>query len=234
MSDLLGSILSSMDKPPSLLNEKQKVAMKKQKEMMETQKLKEKEKMNIFREKIEKRIGSFIKDSSLQKYKFEPMDKVPRSVVHDAVDVAGLTAFSFGEEEVNRYVMIFKKEFAPCDDELAAYRRGEEWNPEKHKALMKQLELEKSLEEQEELKRKLENRVPNSDYKDKYEKWIGKESAKDAAKITTPNKQFGNVPSENKRDQRSIEQTLADIRAKKKQKIFNVNCDEAKGESSSS
>lgn len=28
---------------------------------------------------------------------------------HDVADVAGLTAFSFGEEEVDRYVMVFKK-----------------------------------------------------------------------------------------------------------------------------
>jgi hypothetical protein len=31
--------------------------------------------------------------------------------------------------------MIFKPEFAPSDDELAALRRGEEWDPEKAKLL---------------------------------------------------------------------------------------------------
>ena len=46
----------------------------------------------------------------------------------------------------------------------------------------------------------------------------GKEVAKDAAKITEINKSYGLVPRENKKDNRSIEQTLNDIRAKKKQK----------------
>ena len=31
--------------------------------------------------------------------------------------------------------MIFKREFTPSDDELAALRRGEEWDPEKAKLL---------------------------------------------------------------------------------------------------
>ena len=80
---------------------------------------------------------------------------------HEVADVAGLTSFSFGEDEVDRYVMIWKKvllqdikcsrtkivqtckqlywflllykEFAPTDEELAAYRRGEEWDAEKAK-----------------------------------------------------------------------------------------------------
>jgi len=140
------------------------------------------------------------------------MNKVCRSIVHDIADVAGLTAFSFGQEEVDRYVFIFKKEFAPCDEELAAYRKGEVWDPEK--ARLAKLESQKNDPSDE----KPPTFTPNTNYKDKYEKLIGKTSAKEAARITVPNKQFGFVPSENKRDQRSIEQTLADIRAKKKQK----------------
>lgn len=88
---------------------------------------------------------------------------------HDVVEVAGLTSFSFGEDDECRYVMIFKKvkgpsarpslsfpacapprerpdaawvwsltpwflypqEFAPSDEELDSYRRGEEWDPQK-------------------------------------------------------------------------------------------------------
>ena len=49
----------------------------------------------------------------------------------------------------------------------------------------------------------------------------GKEVAKDGAKATEINKQYGLVPRENKKDHRSIEQTLNDIRAKKKQKVDN-------------
>lgn len=80
------------------------------------------------------------------------------SLRHDVAEVAGLTSFSFGEDEESRYVMLFKKvrvlwnpvldlktiflvfymtdgkmllwqEFAPSDEELEAYRKGEEWDP---------------------------------------------------------------------------------------------------------
>ena len=43
---------------------------------------------------------------------------VPSLPRHDVEEVAGLTSFSFGEDDDCRYVMIFKKEFAPSDEEL--------------------------------------------------------------------------------------------------------------------
>lgn len=52
---------------------------------------------------------------------------------HDVAEVGGVAAFSIGEEDVDRRVIIYKKEFAPSDEELAALRRGEEWDPEKAK-----------------------------------------------------------------------------------------------------
>lgn len=60
---------------------------------------------------------------------------VPVFCRHDVAEVAGVPAFSIGEEGVDRHVMIFKREFTPSDDELAALRRGEEWDPEKAKLL---------------------------------------------------------------------------------------------------
>lgn len=50
-------------------------------------------------------------------------------------EVAGVPAFSVGEEGIDRSVIIFKWEFAPGDDELAALRRGKERDPEKAKLL---------------------------------------------------------------------------------------------------
>jgi hypothetical protein len=64
---------------------------------------------------------------------------VPIFCRHDVAEVAGVPAFSIGEEGVDRHVMIFKREFAPSDDELAALRRGEEWDPEKAKQLAQQV-----------------------------------------------------------------------------------------------
>lgn len=60
---------------------------------------------------------------------------VPVFCRHDVAEVAGVPAFSIGEEGVDRHVMIFKRECTPSDDELAALRRGEEWDPEKAKLL---------------------------------------------------------------------------------------------------
>ncbi|XP_015906438.1 sperm-associated antigen 7 homolog isoform X1 [Parasteatoda tepidariorum] len=217
--DLLGSILNSMEKPPSASTERNKM-MQKQKKIMEKQQAAQKAKLNSFREKIEKEINEFIQDSQKQKHKFAPMDKVYRNIVHDVADIAGLCAFAFGEEEVDRYVMIFKKEHAPSDEELAAYRKGVEYDPQKAKELALQKEKER-LQELEESKTRKQQAGPVNNYAAKYEKLVGSDAGIAAAKIATPNKQFGFVNSEQKKDKRSIEQTLADIQAKKKLKKSN-------------
>lgn len=50
-----------------------------------------------------------------------------------------MLAHSFGEEEVDRYIMIFKKDFPPTEDELNALRNGQEWNDEVAKRLLAQV-----------------------------------------------------------------------------------------------
>lgn len=206
-----------MDTPPSF-SSKQRSLMKKHKEEILKKQREEKEKLKAFREKIEENINKFLQDESLQKQKFEPMEQVCRSIVHDVAEVAGVPAFSIGEEGVDRHVMIFKREFIPSDDELAALRRGEKWDPEKAKLLAQKQELERKKEEEWELN-KTKDFVPNSNYREKYEHLIGREAAKEAARKTQTNKLYGFVPSENKKDVRSIEQTLADIQSKKRQKV---------------
>jgi len=47
---------------------------------------------------------------------------------HEIAEDAGMLAYSFGEEEVDRYIMVFKKDNPPSDDELNALRSGHEWN----------------------------------------------------------------------------------------------------------
>ncbi|XP_049716120.1 sperm-associated antigen 7 isoform X2 [Elephas maximus indicus] len=131
MADLLGSILSSMEKPPSLGD--QETRRKAREQAARLKKLQEQEKQQKveFRKRMEKEVSDFIQDSGQIKKKFQPMNKIERSILHDVVEVAGLTSFSFGEDDECRYVMIFKKEFAPSDEELESYRRGEEWDPQK-------------------------------------------------------------------------------------------------------
>lgn len=212
--DLLGSILSSMDAPPSTENKKAKEEKAKLKKLQ----LEEKKKNAEFRTKTEKEVTEFIKDLKETRLKFPPMSRVQRSIVHDVAEIAGLTTFSFGEDEVDRYVMLFKKEFPPSDEELEAYRNGQEFDPE---SLGKTKEENKDNEDEPSVNRphsssKLSKQPPPTYYKDKYRHLLGSDSGKDAAKATKSNSAYGYVPSENKRDVRSIEETLNDIRKRKK------------------
>jgi len=207
--DLLGSILGSMEKPPE--NKEKKKAME-QKRLLEKMQQQERQKLSEFRAKIEKRIGEFVKDGAQKNFKFEPMHKTYRAIVHEVADVAGLISFSFGQDEINRYVMLWKKEYAPCDEELLAYRNEEEWDPEK----AQRLKAEKATEDTDRPVRKRKPEVtPQHDYHQEYEHLLGKETARDAARLTAANKSYGFVPSENKRDHRTIEEVLAESKAKR-------------------
>lgn len=37
---------------------------------------------------------------------------------------------SFGQEDVDRYIVVYKKDHGPSEDEVFARRNGEEWNAE--------------------------------------------------------------------------------------------------------
>jgi hypothetical protein len=205
-----------MEKPPQAGVSKEKELAKKQQETLKKIQDQEKAKLKLFREKIEKKLDTFIQDDTQLKLVFDPMEKMFRSIIHDVSDVAGLNAFSFGIEDVDRHTVIFKKEGLPCDDELEALRKGESYDPEK--ARLKRVEEEE--EERERMTKPKKNQiVPNSNFMEKYEHLVGKDAGKSAAHVMTTNKQFGFVSSENKRDQRSIEQTLADMAKKKKLKV---------------
>lgn len=205
-----------MDKPPQI-SDRQKALIKKQREDHAKYQKVEAEKHKHFREKVEETISKFLKNESAKQYKFPPMDQVHRSIVHDSAEVASVLAYTFGEEGVDRYILIFKREHAPSEDQLNTLRRGEEWNDEIAKKIQdnRAREATEAKEQEKSRKRKLKF-VPISDYKQKYEHLIGKKAALEAARKTEANCNYGCVPSENKKDQRSIEQTLADIRAKKR------------------
>uniref|UniRef100_A0A8B9NQZ2 Sperm associated antigen 7 n=2 Tax=Accipitrinae TaxID=8955 RepID=A0A8B9NQZ2_9AVES len=111
--------------------------------------------------------------------------------------------------------MVFKKEFAPSDEELEAYRRGEEWDPARAGERRRLRELAAQQEEAE-LERGPAPPGPPNDYKDKYRHLIGSDAAKAAARTMEANKAYGCVPVANKRDTRSIEEAMNEIRAKKR------------------
>lgn len=219
--DLLGSILNSMDKPPSV-SDKERERIKKAKEAVQRQQMKEKEKLLAFRSDIEKKINEFVVDETKTKLEFPPWNRIYRTIIHEVAQDADMVSYSFGEEGVDRYVIIYKKENVPSEDELNALRKGEEWNEEKAKQIEQKRKLDE-IEEEQSKKRQKEEFVPVSNYQTKYQHLIGLEAAKEAAKKTETNKQYGFVPSENKKDSRSIEQTLADIQNKKKMKKADMN-----------
>ncbi|KAM4546378.1 sperm-associated antigen 7 homolog isoform 1-T1 [Fundulus diaphanus] len=219
MADLLGSILNSMEKPPTVGDQESRRKAREQAARLKKMEELEKRKKAEFRKKMEKEVSDFIQDSSQQKRKYNPMGKIERSILHDVAEVAGLASFSFGEDEESRYVMLFKKEFAPSDEELEAYRKGQEWDPqlaEQRRRL--KVRLQAALEEAASAQTEKTQACPNSNYRDKYSHLIGTSAAKDAAHTLEANRTYGCVPVANKRDTRSIEEAMNEIRAKKRQK----------------
>ncbi|XP_029344265.1 SCAN domain-containing protein 3 isoform X1 [Acyrthosiphon pisum] len=201
--------------------------IKKAQEVYVKQQNKEKARMIQFRNETEKKVTSFVQDDHQTRLKFPTLNKVLRNIVHEIAEDAGMLAYSFGEEEVDRYIMIFKKDSPPSEDELNALRNGQEWNDDIAKRLSEQREqvkIEEMLDEEKRMMLKRTNQdKPKYNYKEKFQHLVGLEAAEQAARKTETNKSYGFVPSENKKDQRSIEQTLADIREKKRLKIENDN-----------
>lgn len=209
--------------------------MKKRKAEYEKRKEAEKQRFKQFKEDIEKKCHTYFADPKNTYLKFQPMDHIYRSIIHEIAESQGLISYAFGTDGVDRYIRIYRKENAPCEDELAVRRRGDPWNEEIRQQLIesrKQEQLE--VVDDTKRKRKSEKFIPNSNYKDKYAHLIGQDAALEAAKKTETNKSYGFVPSENKKDQRSIEQTLIDIRAKKRQKLTQESDQEQPDASKSS
>ncbi|XP_064900291.1 sperm-associated antigen 7 isoform X1 [Columba livia] len=215
--DLLGSILSSMERPPAAADGESRRRAREQAARVKKLQEQEKRQKVEFRKRMEQEVSQFIQAPGEPRRRFQPMNKIERSILHDVAEVAGLTSFSFGDDEDNRYVMVFKKEFAPSDEELDAYRRGEEWDPARAEQRRRLRELAAQQEEAE-LERGPAPPGPPTDYKDKYRHLIGCEAAKAAARTMEANKAYGCVPAAHKRDTRSIEEAMDELRAKRRRR----------------
>lgn len=223
-----------MEKPPTVNNEAKK-KQREQKEKMEKLQARERQVRSSFRLEIQTRINRFLQND-LEGFRFEPMDKLRRAIVHEVAETAGISSFAFGVEEEDRFVMLFKKEFAPTEEQLVIYRAGTTYDPAEVSKILTRREEEKrkKMTEEEEEDEAAAGRgkkkrnvavggdttgVPSSsDYHNKYQHLIGTDSAAAAAKSMNANASYGFVTSENKKDKRSIEETLADIRSKKRLK----------------
>ncbi|XP_049291717.1 sperm-associated antigen 7 homolog [Anopheles funestus] len=220
--DLLGSILGSMDKPPP--KDKNKTQMyENQRRQYETEKNKQREELNRFRSYVEERLGRFMKDDNRHYMEFQPLDQVHRSIVHDISETAGLFGMSFGTEE-DRYIVVYKKEHLPNEDEVHARKNGEVWNTETAKQYAESSKLLrlKTLDCKNDTDTKMADIKPTTNYNQKYIHIFGNDATPEAARKTKVNRSYGYVPSENKKDVRSIEQTMADISAKKRLKTQHL------------
>lgn len=92
------------------------------------------------------------------------------SIIEDAE--AGLVAHSFGREEAERHVMVFKEGDVPCDSEMFALKRGEPYVPA---STSEGPEDDSSVKEEEDTPKKLRRNknAPPPDYLQKYQKHLG-------------------------------------------------------------
>lgn len=144
--DLLGDILSSMDKNkrPGLssadkLIQKQNEALKKTAE-------KEKVIINNYKEKIQKKIADFIKNDKVATMEFDPMEKIFRTVIIEAAEEAGngLCVHTFGRED--RYVVVYKEAPSTVELEARRYYDYRHWNKEKEAEFKKRKEEEEAVQ----------------------------------------------------------------------------------------
>lgn len=225
--DLLDSILNSMEKPPTIKKpvikdeEKRKKFEKMAKEKQEAAK-KQKEAINKFRVDVTKKIKDFVNlpvtdEDKTYKLELEPMSKIYRSMVREACDEFEdeILIHSFGTEEVDRHCIIWKKGYEPCEEEIRSLKLGLEYKPK-----IDDDDQTSDNHEPDDSASGSKTEDGKDKFWSKYEKIIGENaSGVESARVALPAKQYGCVPIEKKKDQRSIEQMMDDIRKSKKQKI---------------
>lgn len=216
--DLLDSILSGMQKPPEVKKpvikdkEKREKFEKLQRQRNEAAK-KQKDILDKFRLDISNKIKDFVNKphETSTKLKLEPMSKIYRSIVHETCDehTDEIVCHSFGTEDIDRHCIIWKRGYEPCEDEIRAMKLGVEYKQQQSESdddddAERTAQLGKSSDQQ------------KDKFWSKYEKIIGENaSGVDAARVALPAKQYGYVPIENKKDQRSIEQIMNERKSKR-------------------
>lgn len=224
--DLLDSILNGMEKPPTIrkpeIKDKEKrEKMEKMVKQREEAAKRHKQMLAKFRADFSVKLKSFINtpttdDIKTVQLRLQPMNEYYRSLVREVCDEHDdeIVAHSFGkEEEDGRYYIIWKLGFEPCEEEIRAMKLG--------------IDL-KTREEATQDDGADEVRPTSS--KTKRERITGESSSTIApAIIMKPGKQFGFVPTENKMDQRSIEQIIDDRRKNKKQKTSEMSSTSKEG-----
>eukprot|EP00050_Salpingoeca_kvevrii_P007784 m.298599 g.298599 ORF g.298599 m.298599 type:complete len:247 (-) comp13907_c0_seq1:1693-2433(-) len=219
--DFLDNLLSSVEAParrtdPQAEQERaRQAAIKKQQE-------ENKQKLQEFTKKIYGDLNSFLRDSKRRILKFPPMDNVHRSAIHDACATHTLVSHGFGADGVNRAVVVFKEEVAPTPEQLTMMDRNLCYDEcmedlKANEAKAKALADQKARRAAEEAEAAAKPAAPVAEgYRNKMQKRF-----QDQLEVKAPSAdaQFGMVSTELKRDKRSVEEAMRDIRARKKARV---------------
>lgn len=163
--------------------------------------------------KIQNKVADFLKNDKVSTMQFPPMEKVFRSVINEACEEAanGLICHTFGRED--RYVIVYKNPPSELELEARRYYDYKQWS--------KEIEAEFKKKKEEQLI--IETEISNT----------GSEETEDHSKAakktklvhleceaisTNPNRSFGMVSSDLKKDKRTVEQTLNDLQERKRLK----------------
>lgn len=109
-----------------------------------------------------------------------------------------MTGVSFGMDGVDRYIVVYKKEHLPSEDEVLARRNGEQWTEKLagEYAERRERKLLAQAEEEDAAAASHANgedgvQEPKTNYKAKYVHLIGEDAALEAAKKTESNVSYG-------------------------------------------
>lgn len=104
---------------------------------------------------------------------------------------AGLTGVSYGIEGVDRYIVVYKKEHLPSEDEIHARRDGQQWTDDMAEEYAKRRLQEETAREEAQSSTQVVEVEPKTNYKAKYVHLIGEDAALEAARKTESNKSYG-------------------------------------------
>lgn len=104
-----------------------------------------------------------------------------------------MTGVSYGIDGVDRYIVVYKKEFLPSEDEIQARRNGEQWTDELAEEYARRRERDQAAKEEKEAATTEAGPEvePKTNYKAKYVHLIGEDAALEAAKKTESNISYG-------------------------------------------
>jgi hypothetical protein len=164
-------------------------------------------------------VANFLKNDKVGTMQFDPMEKIFRSVIQEAVEEAGsgLICHTFGRDN-SRYIVVYKNH--PTDLELEARRFYDykQWNKDIEKGFKRKKEEEAAITEPSTSSISTNNSSDTNESSktaSKKQKLIHLECQ---AINSDPNRSFGMVSSELKKDKRTVEQALNDIQEKRRLK----------------